>query len=46
MLDEMVDTNGAMKRSMSLKFEGPKYGSKDKTKSNRILCDRVILVKQ
>ena len=31
---------------MSLKFEGPRYGSKDKTKPNTISCDRVILVRQ
>lgn len=30
---------------MSLKFEGPRYGSKDKSKPNRISCDRVILVR-
>ena len=30
---------------VSLKFEGPKYGSEDKNKPNRISCDRVILVR-
>ena len=30
----------------SLKFEGPSYSNKSTNKPNRVLCDRVILVKQ
>ena len=29
----------------SLKFEGPKFGSADKNKKNRVFCDRIILVR-
>ena len=31
---------------ISLKFEGPRYGSEDQSKPNRISCDRIILVKR
>jgi hypothetical protein len=30
----------------SLKFQGPQYGSSDTGKSNKILCDQVILVRE
>ena len=31
---------------VSLKFEGPAYSENTKTKPNRVLCDRVVLVKK
>ena len=30
---------------VSMKFEGPKFGSSDKKKKNQVFCDRIILIK-